>query len=180
MRASNRSVSLGRRLGRVRNRTLVGGGVVIAVAAGIYFGDLFKGPGLGPGDGPGNDSGQVSLHSTDQQPVPPPEPMPPNPPDPDEPATSEEPEPSNVVEVIVDGRQYLQKTGQGDAAKYQPVELSQLVERAEKAPGDQTGVKIRVAHRQTAITGAIDQLEEALLESGLSPDAIHWVEQTVP
>lgn len=88
--------------------------------------------------------------------------------------------PPNVVHVLIDGRAYFYATdAKAEIASYKSVELAELVALAEKATGNENGVRIRISRKKAARVTAQESLLEQLEKSGIKKDAVVVVEEWV-
>jgi hypothetical protein len=158
---------------QMRKRTAAGGVLAVAVLVGIWLSGLFKGfgpggTGEGEGEGPGEPRAEFPTSTevmTDDA-------------DDDNPPLSAEP--ARVVEVLIDEERYSVRRPIAGGAAWQPAELSEIVKLAGTAEGDAQGVRVRIRRRSTSLPSAEQQLEQALLEAGLSSTEMHKVEEIAP
>jgi hypothetical protein len=73
-----------------------------------------------------------------------------------------------VVEAMIDGRNFSVKRGAGDEAEWVPAEPDVIAGYARQAPGDESGVKVRVRRKASARASAEDELNTALHSAGLT------------
>lgn len=84
------------------------------------------------------------------------------------------------LQVLIDGRRYAVKQTDNGTSEYRPVELSRLVDLAKQAPGDEDGVRVRIARRESSRATAERRLEDELMEAGLPPESIVWESELLP
>jgi hypothetical protein len=145
--------------------------IVIAAAIGLWLSGLFKGfgpggTGSGEGDGDAEHRAElpVSTEAAPEQPQ-------------SDPGLAE---PARVVEVLVDGEQYSVRRPISGGVAWQPAELDEILRLAKSAEGDAQGIRVRIRRRSTSLPSAEQQLEQSLLESGLSSTEVHKVEDIAP
>ncbi len=141
-----------------RMRYVVGGALVLGIAAGIWLGDLFKGIGTGDGIGIGQsgfsgvttgltsgsaDLGVSSENSSDVVP--------------------------ESLRVIIKDREYYLRSGDDET----PIDLNALVGMVQSASGDDDGIKLRIYRTGSARVTAMLQLRDALKASGVAEGAIY-------
>ena len=142
--------------GRMRRRVTIGGGILAAaIAFGIWL-SQFLGTGLGIGSGTGigktNDDESKKTPSNVT------------------PKTAD----ARVVEVRVDAQgNYLLKQAAKDSTSYEPSDIKTIVELAKKAPGDETGVKVRLHRRVENSEDPFETLVTELKRAGLKDSEIH-------
>jgi len=147
--------------GRKRRRLIAGALVAGLVALGIWLSNLIPGLGLGTGGGGGIGTGNT-LSPNDSKTKTPEETRPVQKP-------AKQPD---VVEVRIDGNRFLLKRITDGRVTYDPVQLDEIVQRARKAPGDDHGVKVRIATRAMANLDLEDKLKAALRQAGLKTSEI--------
>ena len=153
----------------MRKRTVGGGIVVVAALVGVWLSGLFKGfgpggTGEGEGDGPAEYRAAVPT-STEAE---------------DADDTSPLSEPARVVEVLIDGETYSVRRSIAGGAEWHPADRDEIVRLADAASGDSQGVRVRIRRRSTSLPSAEQELEEALLQAGLSSTELHKVEEIAP
>jgi hypothetical protein len=148
-------------------RYVAGGALALGIAAGVWLGDWFKGFGPGGGEGSGlRRSGEgvqtsvasgngaelgVTAASLDRIP------------------------PVTTLRVVIRDRSYFLRDGATDT----PVELSALVEAAQRQPPDDDGIKLRLYRTNTARVTAELQLKDALHAAGIADAAIYTAKDAV-
>jgi len=162
----------GQRSGRSKRVPVV---VSALIAAGLLIGSFLSGlfPGLGTGNGRGEGDQENSLQNVQSQ-VPPP--------DAEADIIPETPKrnPQNVVNVLIDGRSYAVRYQSGSEAEYETVGLNRIIELVAQAPGDETGIRVRITRRGNALDPAEAALRQELQRAGIPEAAVHWREQPVP
>ncbi len=164
-----------------RGPILVGGGVALLIAS--QFFDF--GLGFQDGSGPGDDSdpnAQVSMappvsHSTTE-----------SKPDLTEDDTTQdtvprfvptaEPEMPDVVDILIDGNQYLVTTHVGESER-KAMTLDQIVAMAATVDGEPSGIRVRVARTPSAVASAEAAVMKRLTDAGLAADQIDARRQLV-
>ena len=73
-----------------------------------------------------------------------------------------------VVEALIDDREFFLRRGTGDDAEWIPAEPDAIAAYARQAPGDESGVRIRIRRKPSAKAGSEQELNEALLGAGLT------------
>lgn len=146
-------------------KRLVGGGIVVGALALAW---LWSGMNHGPG---GGESGVPDTEQSSQ-------------------ATTAQP---GDTELDADDRQ-SPSPGHGDRLtvritggeyrilrddEYVPASLDEVVEVATRMAGDEHGVRVRIEHDHTGLSGAQSDLEAALLEAGLLRDELQIMQQSV-
>ncbi len=86
--------------------------------------------------------------------------------------------PRDVLLITIKGRSYWVEPQANEAA--QEVSLERAVELAKAAAGDEDGIRVRVNRDGSARAKAEEDLEQALLEAGVTRDSIVGLEQTTP
>jgi hypothetical protein len=82
-----------------------------------------------------------------------------------------------AVEVLVDGRDYFLRRGTGEKAQWVAAQPDVIVSYARQAKGDETGVRVRVFRRPSALASAEDELAERLRSAGLKSSEVDFQEQ---
>ncbi len=153
-------------------KRVVGGGVIVGVLAFAWWWNGL-GPGAGPGEGPGDGSGQhdaAESQSSDS--------------DSDdagetdlngERQNSPSPGHGDRLTVLIRGDAYAIARGE----EYVPATLDEIIDLAKRMPGDNVGIRVRIQHDSTGISGAQSDLERALGEAGLTRDQWQTVQQPV-
>ena len=80
--------------------------------------------------------------------------------------------PTDVVVVRVEPQRYLLQTTVDGKTVSRPLELSRIVELAKKAPGDNTGLRVRIHVVVGVSEEPVKKLKTALTESGIDINAI--------
>ena len=164
-----------------KRSTTAAGGVVIALAVGIYLlvGSFFGGvgtPGSGGGDGEADSPSetvpanvQVSTEATTASESP--APMHQTSPEGESTTTSEPPE---VVDVVIDDRAYFVREQVVGATQDRRIELAQLVDVAKTATGNEDGFRVRVLRKSSSRAATEHELEQALKSAGIPDNAVLW------
>lgn len=146
----------------------VGGAIVVAaVLVGMYIGQFLKLPGLGPNETTAPQQASTTPKETSETTadvsvsVPAGQVMPAQP-------VIEAPE--LVTVVIVANGYRLTSDGHPETGLDMP--LSDIVARAERTTGDQSGTRVKILLHQSAQEGARSSLYEALSQAGLKPGEI--------
>lgn len=84
---------------------------------------------------------------------------------------------NGVVEVLVDGRNYSLRRGTGADAEWIAAEPDVIASYAKQAKGDETGVRVRVFRRPSALALTEEKLAEELHAAGVTPAEIDFQEQ---
>ncbi len=145
----------------------VGGSFLIVGAIAIWLAGLLSGLGISNGDGDGEV--QVSLTpdmagalgETDNSP-------------PSEPQEMENIKPVSVVSVRIDGQDYEVENSKGSSADFAAIDLDSLMQLIEAAPGDENGLRVRIARQKSSRVSAEKALEKALEEVGLNEEQVLW------
>lgn len=156
----------------MKRRVTIGGGLILAVGilAGWLSG-LFTGFGRG-GTGDGTQANVGAANSTVSNT------NPKQTKNEKKPAETVE-RPTDVVEVLIDDREYLVQQIIDGKSEYRSIDLARLVELAKNASGNDDGIRVRITRKTTSRVLAEKQLGEALAEAGLSKEAITWEEGTI-
>src|SRR5262245_46066521 len=136
------------------NKRLLGAAAVVILAVGMYLGNLFRGFGLGGGAGEGESNRgehetQVNLTRPSATPA-------------ATPSTGASTGSPGILTVLVEADRYRIQEGTDEDARFEPVELSDVVTRSRDVAGDEHGVRVRLRFRRNAQTGAINDLYQAL------------------
>jgi len=144
----------------VSNRTLIGGGIVLAAAGGILslISGFFGGFGSGEGSGEGKGDVQISVDQSTIQPQSPP------------PAAELEVE--GVMDIVIDKTDYLILKPNNQTVK---LTLAEIQERAPEISGNSEGVKVRISRKRSSLLSAERDLETALEDAGLDGNQVEWV-----
>lgn len=146
---------------KFRMRYVVGGALVLGIAAGVWLGDWFKGFGPG-GDGTTGGLGTGDGVKTSLVGESPPELG----------VTAETTTVglvTSMLRVVIKDRSYFLRDGETDT----PIELPALVDAVKQHPADDDGIKLRLYRSNTARVTAELQLREALHAAGVSDAAIY-------
>jgi hypothetical protein len=84
-----------------------------------------------------------------------------------------------IVDVLIDGESYLVITDANQPEQRDALTLETLLAAVEAAPGDASGIKVRVSRTPSAIAMAEEFLLEQLRQSGLDEDEIDRRRQLV-
>lgn len=84
---------------------------------------------------------------------------------------------SGAIEVLVDGRDYSIRRGTGDDAEWIATDVAVISKYARQAQGDETGVRVRVFRRPSALSSAEEKLAEELRAAGLTTAEIDVPDQ---
>ncbi len=87
---------------------------------------------------------------------------------------------SQVLNVLIDERQFLIQIAATPTPLFRPSPLARIAELAARAPGDTNGIRVRILRRETARPSAENELREVLKSVGLLDDAILMPAETVP
>lgn len=148
----------------LRRRTIGGGIVVGVLALAWWWSGLNHGPGPGEGGNPDADqtandsaaqSGNTDLEADDD--------------------ASPSPGYGDRLTVRISGTEYFVSRD----AEFVPATLADIVALAQQMPGDETGVRVRIEHDRTGVSGAQTDLEQALANAGLTRDQWQTVQQAV-
>lgn len=145
----------------------VGAAAVVGLA--WYLSNFFNMGGLGTGEGT-----QVGLPVRNTAPT--------TADDPAELPPQEEPETASVategedrsigeggvVEALIDDRSFFLRRGTGEDAEWIAAKPDAIAAYARQAPGDESGVRIRIRRKPSAKAGSEQELNEALLGVGLT------------
>lgn len=170
-----------------RGKWVVGAAAVVGLA--WLVSNFFNMGGLGTGEG-------TRIGLPVQTPVPATPETPTGPPPQDEPETSpvsaEGEERSigegGVVDVLIDDGEstpdapktkYSLRRGTGDDAEWVRAEIDTIAGFARQAPGDQTGVRVRVFRKPSALASSEERLREALRGVGLADNEVDFPEKFV-
>lgn len=82
-----------------------------------------------------------------------------------------------VLTVLIDDRSYFVSDPQRPEEFATQIGLEELVGRASQAPGDSSGVRVKVVRRRTARVSAKAELGRALHEAGIPDEAVYWQKQ---
>ncbi|TWU10616.1 hypothetical protein [Allorhodopirellula heiligendammensis] len=166
---------------RKRGPILVGGGIALLIASQFFdFGLGFQ-DGSGPGDAT-DPNAQVSMDPSVSR------------------STAEskreiaedemseesiprfvptaEPVLPDVVDILIDGSQYLVISQAGEGAR-EPMTLDQIVAMAATVDGEPSGIRVRVARTPNAVASAEAAVMKRLADAGLAADEIDARRQLV-
>lgn len=147
-------------------KRIVGGGIVVGALALAW---LWSGMNRGPG---GGDNGTPDTEQSSQTTT-----APPGDTDLDaDDRQSPSPGHGDRLLVLITGGEYRILRDN----EYAPASLEEVVAVATHMPGDENGVKVRIEHDSTGVSGAQTDLAAALLEAGLLRDQLQIMQQPVP
>lgn len=136
---------------------VIGGALILGIAAGVWLGDLFKGVGAGNGvgigqsgwSGPGTnesapavDLGVSAETAAGAAPV--------------------------TLRVVIKDRSYYLRSGDSET----PIDLEALVAMVQSATGDDDGIKLRIYKTETARVSAEMQLRDLLKNADVGESSI--------
>lgn len=146
-------------------KRLVGGGIVVgALALAWLWSGLNRGPGGGDSGTPDTEQssqatttqpGNTDLEADDSQ--------------------SPSPGHGDRLTVLISGGEY--KVARDN--EYVVATLGEIIDLVRQAPDDEDGIRVRILHDRTGVSGAQSDLERALGEAGLSRDQWQTVQQPV-
>lgn len=84
-----------------------------------------------------------------------------------------------IVDVLIDGEGYLVVTDANQPEQREALALEALLSAVQAAPGDSSGIKVRISRTPSAIAMAEEFLLEQLRQSGLDEDEIDRRRQLV-
>jgi len=101
---------------------------------------------------------------------------------PAEPERDASPRPANpqVLQVLIDGREYFVQASGSSTGDYRPVSLDELVALALNATGDEDGIRVRITRRGSSRATAEMALRDRLVAAGLTDEAIRWEAGFIP
>jgi hypothetical protein len=153
-------------------KRVVGAGLLVAIGIGIWLSSLFKG--LGPGGTDSGfgltdrqytsvDSGQSdgSLHVSTGD------------------ASTESSEERKGPTILIDGHNYLLQLGTDAEEGFKPVEVSEIVQLAQRAQPDANGIRVHIKRRENARASAEIALTNALDRAGVQPQEIQHYQSFV-
>jgi len=158
----------------IQRKVFAGG--VVALGVGLAF--LLRGIGLDigtGGSGPGDSEQEATTQSdgdimadlaNDPQVLP----IAPE----KRPAADALPDTSKMLTVIVEDRHYLWGSNSPETKPIQPIELTQIVEKARNTSGNEQGIRVRIFHMGSALPSAENELMTALRDAGLSETDIFF------
>ncbi len=89
-----------------------------------------------------------------------------------------EPQLPDVVDILIDGNQYLVVTEAGEDAR-EPMTLDQIVAMTATVDGEPSGIRVRVARTPNAVASAEAAVMKRLTDAGLAADQIDARRQLV-
>lgn len=84
-----------------------------------------------------------------------------------------------LVYVLIDGYDYLLRRGPEGKAPYKAASIDEVVEAAANATGDENGIRIRIARRNSARESAERALQSKLEAGGVTSEAVRWKDEPV-
>ncbi len=84
-----------------------------------------------------------------------------------------------VVYILIDGREYLLRNGPGGRAAYKPATLSEVIQAAQSATGDDNGIRVRVEQKHSSKETSEQALRANLESAGIPKDAVRWKDEPV-
>ncbi|MEO2035484.1 MAG: hypothetical protein ABGZ35_25675 [Planctomycetaceae bacterium] len=78
----------------------------------------------------------------------------------------------NTLIVLIDEHDYFMQVPENETTAWQPMELTRLVEVAQRAAGDSNGIRVRIQKRSTARASAEQKVRSELEQAGIGVDAI--------
>lgn len=84
-----------------------------------------------------------------------------------------------VVDVLIDGNQYLVSVDAADGDKREAKTLDEIIAFASQVPGEPSGIRVRVARTPDAVASAESAIMSRLGEAGLTKDEIDSRRQLV-
>lgn len=149
----------------VKHRTLIGGGILVAILGTIlsFMGGLFPGLG-GGGTGDSGDGPKVQLGEDSETPE-------------TKPTTETAADLNDgVLDILIDGKEYL-VLREGGAREAMPLEkIGQL---AKDLPGNEDGYRVRISQKDNAVFSAEQNLKTELERQGLPPEQIRLITEPV-
>lgn len=91
--------------------------------------------------------------------------------------TSEAVGASGAIDVLIDGRTFFIRRGAGEQATWVPAEPAVIASYARQAKGDETGVRVRIFRRPSALASAEKELSDSLQSAGIPASQIDLREQ---
>jgi hypothetical protein len=150
----------------MKKRAFVGSVVVVAVVLSTFFTGIIPGFGRGSSDGTSatpvqaetssEDSPEGEAAATESDP---PKPVPPEPAGP----------PPEVVQVVVENDRIGLQVADG---RYKVAPVSEVIETALKATGNEDGIKVRILRKASAKVVTWSMLRSELESSGIASSAI--------
>ncbi|MBM84271.1 MAG: hypothetical protein CMJ78_27260 [Planctomycetaceae bacterium] len=142
-------------------RITFGAILVAGVVIGTYLNDMLPKMGAGVGIGAQASSTTPDLRPDGEQPE---EPK-------DEPPKLARPE---ILEVLIDNRDFLVRMLVDGEARYQQLSMKELITFAKQVPGNDDGIKVKIARRESSRATAEMELRDQLLEAGIKDSAVLW------
>ena len=157
---------------RVKTRTIAGGLVVVGAVLGTFMSGLLPGFGSGSGVGAqdaGDNSPPVSPNKAQQEPAPA-----------EKPAVSEVVTEASaaVLDIRIDNHDYV-VTDNASATGVRNIDLDEVIKLAQRATGNDDGIRVRILRSQSARLTAWLTLHDSLLKAGLSEDSIRMPKNLV-
>lgn len=84
-----------------------------------------------------------------------------------------------VVEALIDDRDYFLRRGTGDDAEWVPAEPDVIAGYARQAPGDETGIRVRIFRKASTRAASEAELAETLRSVGLTDAEVDVPEKFV-
>ncbi|MBI1345125.1 hypothetical protein GC163_02435 [bacterium] len=142
-----------------RMRYIIGGALVLGIAAGVWLGDLFQGIGTGDGIGIGQSGVTGVQTSVETQPGP------------DLGLSTEASgiESIETIQVVVRDRTYFVRLNGEES----PIDLPALLSMIAETTGNDEGIRVAIYRAGSARTTTVLQLTEALQNAGISDAAIY-------
>jgi hypothetical protein len=82
----------------------------------------------------------------------------------------------DVLEVVIDGREYSLRQSGDVKDEYVPASLSEVITLAKETPGNRDGVRVRVYRKGSALPSAEEALQRALQDAGLGESAVQMMD----
>lgn len=82
-----------------------------------------------------------------------------------------------ALEVLINDRTFYVRRGTGENATWVPAEPTVIASYAQQAPGDETGVRVRIFRRPSALASAEKELSDSLQTAGIPASQIDLREQ---
>jgi len=140
-------------------RYIIGGALVLGIAAGVWLGDMFKG--LGTGNGVGIGQSGLSGVQTSVAPVA----------GPDLGVSTDSAGTGTIdtVQVVVRDRSYFLRLNGEES----PIDLDALLSMIATTTGNDEGIRVAIYRAGSARTTTVLQLTEALESAGINPAAVY-------
>lgn len=84
-----------------------------------------------------------------------------------------------VVDVLIDGNQYLVSIDAADSSQREAKTLDEIIALAAQVPGEPSGIRVRVARTPDAVASAESAIMSRLTEAGRTKDEIDSRRQLV-